>query len=124
METHISNKNKLEAVFGDPEKYATTINRLATLKKKDGFASAFAADFHLITVDIGLNYGGSIMNFHQGHKDYVKYFLMTVPRTEFINTLIQQAMQCNNHILERTTERRGTISSWTLHSHHHVSHPQ
>ena len=46
----------------------------------------------MITTDIGLNDAGSIMTFRRHFKDDVKDFLMTMPKTEFIDTLIEQAI--------------------------------
>jgi hypothetical protein len=97
---------EFESTFGDPDRSHTSALKLRNLKQGNRPASAYAADFRLLTCDVPWDEAALVDQFRSGLASDVKDLLLTMPDANTLSLAMTQAIRCDNRLFERRRERR------------------
>ena len=92
---------EFQASFGDTDGVRTAINKLRRLRQGDRPASAYAADFRLLTSDIPWDEEALMDQFRYGLRNDVKDLLLTFHEDpKSLIEAISRAVRCDNNLFE------------------------
>ncbi len=104
---------QFEATFGDADRARTSALKLCNLKQNHRPASAYAAEFQLLTCDVLWDEAAMIDQFCSGLSSDVKDLLLTMPDATTLPLVMAQAVRCDNRLFERRKEKRLEFPSRT-----------
>ncbi|GAA6043399.1 hypothetical protein JCM8097_008572 [Rhodosporidiobolus ruineniae] len=103
-------KNKLETVFGDPDRGVSDSRRLFNLKQT-GSAAEYAAEFRRLSLTLGWNDEALTFVFYQGLKDHVKDELAHEDRPALLDDLVTKSIRIDDRWFLRQREKRTTTGT-------------
>jgi hypothetical protein len=96
----------LRARFDDPHRQRTASSRLQAITQGRRPVSSFATEFQLLLADAGCDNTAAMHIFKGGLNGDVKNLLLSLPEPTDLQTLILQAISCDERIHQRRIEQR------------------
>jgi hypothetical protein len=98
---------EFQASFSDTDSVRTAINKIRRLRQGERPASAYAADFRLLSCDIPWDEAALMDLFRYGLRNDVKDLLLTFhEEPKSLTEAISRAVRCDNRLFERRSERQ------------------
>ena len=104
----------LRARFDDPHRQRTASSRLQAITQGRRPVSSYATEFQLLLADAGWDNTAAMHIFKSSLNSEVKDLLLSLPEPTDLQTLILQAINCDERIHQRRLEQR---QSYRFHGH-------
>ena len=97
--------SKFKACFGDTDSIRIAINKIRRLRQSEWPASAYSADFHLLSTNIPWDDQALMEQFHFGLRNNVKDLLLAFPEEpKSLTEAISHTVRCDNRLFKWHSE--------------------